>query len=197
MNKTLTRLLGAAACALALSLGVSQPANAAVTSGRAALVEAEAVVDAIDLDTRQVTLKFPDGTTTTVTAPEVVIKLEDVSIGDRLKVAYMTAVEGEVREPTEEELANPWVVSEKDGAGMVDGQPTAGVARVIRAVCTIEGMNRLLRTVTVLDPKGRVHVIGDVEPAKMAGVTLGQTVFIEYQEALAMTLEPVGKSKAE
>ena len=64
-------------------------------------------------------------------------------------------------------------------------------ARIIRAVCTIEGMNRILGTVTIKDPRGKLHVIGDVEPAKMEGVTLGQTIVVVYAEALALTLEQI------
>ena len=67
----------------------------------------------------------------------------------------------------------------------------AGAGRMIHAVCTIEGMNRLLGTVTIMDPNGKVHVIADVEPEKMANVTLGQTIVMTFTEALALTLEHV------
>ena len=61
--------------------------------------------------------------------------------------------------------------------------------RMIRAVCTIEGMNRVLGTVTVEDTRGNLHLITDVEPEKMEGVTLGQTLVIVYAEAVALSLE--------
>jgi len=131
------------------------------------------------------------GNTVTLTATEEVVKLEDVSVGDMLMATYMSSLEGELREPTEEELAEPWVVLEDSGVLMDAQQPTAGGARLIRAVCTIEGMNRLLGTVTILDPRGKAHVIADVEPEKMAGVTLGQTIVMIYTEAVAVTLEHV------
>ena len=38
-------------------------------------------------------------------------------------------------------------------------------------------------------------VIGDVEPEKMEGVTLGQTLVVVYAEALAMSLEPAAVSE--
>ena len=77
-------------------------------------------------------------------------------------------------------------------AGVSDDEnyPGVGAARVIRAVCTIEGLNRILGTVVIKDPRGKVHVIGDVEPEKMEGVTLGQTLVVVYAEALALSLEP-------
>jgi hypothetical protein len=80
----------------------------------------------------------------------------------------------------------------EDAAESAEGDPAAvGKARLIRAVCTIEGMNRALGTVTVKDPRGKLHMIGDVEPEKMEGVTLGQTIVMVYTEALAVSLEKV------
>lgn len=166
-------------------------AEASTSGGRAMAISVEAVVTDIDLETRHVTLQGPAGESFTLTARDELVKLEDVNIGDTLVATYIAAIEGELREPTEEELAEPWVVVEDAGKGVVDGTPVAGGARIIRAVCTIEGMNRLLGTVTILDPNGRVHVIGDVEPEKMSGVTLGQTIVMVYQEALALSLEHV------
>jgi hypothetical protein len=158
---------------------------------RAMAIEIEAVVTAIDLESRQVTLKGPEGNSVTLTAPEDVVKLDEVNVGDTLRATYVAAAEAELRAPTEEELAEPYVVLEGSGSDEVEGKPTVGAGRLIRAVCTIEGMNRLLGTVTILDPSGKVHVIADVEPEKMEGVTLGQTLVVVFREALALSLEPV------
>ena len=159
------------------------------TGGRAMAMQAEAVVTAIDLETRQVSLEGPDGDIFTINATENVVKLEDVNIGDRLVVTYLAALETELRAPTAEELAEPWVVMEQ--AGMSDDAAQPGIAggRVIRAVVTIEGMNRELGVVTIKDSNGKLHIIGDVEPEKMEGVKLGQTAVMVYSEALAISLE--------
>ncbi len=196
MKQLFTSLIGITFSALlAVSIGsaVAEEAKNPVGGARAMLVEVDATVVGIDLESRTVTLEAADGEQFTVHAPEAVIKLEDVTVGDVLRAAYMSAIAGVVREPTEEELAEPWVELEDAELGQFEGHPAAADARAVRAVCSIEGMNRLLGTVTVLDPNGTVHVIGDVDPAKMEGVTLGQTVVIEYLEALAITLEPAAE----
>jgi hypothetical protein len=159
------------------------------TSGRAVAVELVAVVTAIDLETREVTLQGPNGETVTIVAQETIAKLEDVSVGDQLVVTYLAALEGEVREPTEEELAEPWLVLEEGGTSDVPGQIGAAGARIVRAVVTIEGINRESGSVTVKDSRGKLHTIGDVEAEKMEGVTLGQTAVLVFAEALAMSLE--------
>ena len=84
-------------------------------SMRAMAVQAEAVVTDIDLETRQVSLEGPAGNIITLNARENVVKLEDVNVGDHLVVSYLAALEAELREPTAEELAEPWVVLEEGG----------------------------------------------------------------------------------
>ena len=158
-------------------------------NGRAMALTVEAVVTAIDLETRHVSLQGPGGEIFTVNSPEAAVKLEDIKVGDRVVATYIAALEGELRAPTEEELAEPWVVIEDAAISEDPASPAMGGARVVRAVCTIEGMNRLLGTVVIKDPRGKVHVLADVEAEKMEGVTLGQTVVIIYAEALALSLE--------
>lgn len=158
-------------------------------NGRAMAMVIEAQVVDVDRDSNQVSLKGPMGNVVTLTIREEVATLENVKVGDTVLATYMAAMESELRAPTEEELAQPWVVMEEGGAMPDAENPGIGGARIIRAVCTIEGMNRALGTVTLKDSRGKLHFIGDVEPAKMEGVTLGQTIVVVYAEALALTLE--------
>lgn len=152
-------------------------------------VTMEAEVTAIDYETRQVSMRGPQGNIVTIQAGDHIARLKDIKVGDQIVTTYVAALEGELREPTEEELANPW--EEVEGAGVADesAAPGAIAGRQIRAVCTLEGMNRLLGTITVKDPRGMYHVIGDVEPEKMEGVVLGATLVLVYTEAVAITLE--------
>lgn len=159
------------------------------TSGRTNVMEIEAVVTAVNLKTREVTLEGPTGKVVTIHAQEKLVKLEDVGVGDRLIVTYIEAIEGEIREPTEEELAEPWVVLENVLVSDDGAHPGIADTQMIRAVVTIEGLNRELGTVTIKDSRGIVHVIAGVEPEKMEGVTLGQTAVVVYAQALALSFE--------
>jgi len=190
LSTTLQAILAALLLAFTANAIAEEAATADEPAGRAMAVTVEAVVTDVDLETRQVTLQGPGGDLFTVTAPETATKLENVKIGDRLVATYVAGLEGELREPTEEELAEPWVVLKDAGVSDDANHPGVGAARVIRAVCTIEGLNRILGTVVIKDPRGKVHVIGEVEPEKMEGVTLGQTLVVVYAEALALSLEP-------
>jgi hypothetical protein len=160
--------------------------EAGKTRAVATVIEAEVV--GVDTAAGQVRLKGPLGNVQTLTIPADVSKLENVKVGDTVLATYLAAMESELREPTAEELAEPWVVVEKSGAMPDPENPGIGGARVIRAVCTIEGMNRPLGTVTLKDSRGKLHLIGEVEPEKMEGVVLGQTVVVFYAEAMALNL---------
>lgn len=179
----------AAVAMLALSVAASASSSEEEARARGMVVTVEAEVVAIDPDTREISLKGPNGQIVTVTATEQVVKLEDIKVGDRLVATYVAALEGELRAPTEEELAEPWVELTDSGISEDEDHPAVGGARVIRAVTTVEGMNRALETVTLKDSRGKLHLIGDVEPAKMEGVRLGDTVVVIFREALALSLE--------
>ena len=148
-----------------------------------------AIITDIDPESREVTLEGGLGNSITLTVGPEVKRFDEFKVGDLVVATYVSSISGELRAPTEAELAEPIV---ELGAGAVadeDMEPGAAVGRSIRAVCTIEGMNRITRTVMLKDPDGDFHIIDDVDPAKMAGVSLGDTIIVTYTEAFALTLE--------
>jgi hypothetical protein len=175
----------------ALSLSVQAELEVSTTGGGQRMVakQLSATITAIDLDSREIVLEGPLGNNITLHAGEEVQRLNEFQVGDLVQASYMESLGGELREPTAEELLIPW--AELDAAAIAKSALPPGVAAgtVIRAVCTIEGMNRATQTVTVLDPRGYFHVIGDVDPERMKGVTLGQTIILTYTRAVALSLE--------
>ena len=156
---------------------------------RTAAVQLSAVITDIDHETREFTLQLPSGSFVTMTAGEDVKRFGEFAVGDAIVATYITSLAGEVREPTPEELESPW--QELDAAAVAGLEVPPGVAgmRVIKAVCTIEGMNRVAGTVMIEDPRGKYHLIGDVAPEKFEGRMLGETIVMIYSEAVALTLE--------
>jgi hypothetical protein len=168
---------------------LSEEAAPAANKERVMAITVDAEITGIDQESREVTLRTPMGDLVTVTAGDDIERLHDFAVGDIVSSTYIASLEGEVREPTEAEIAEPWIEMDAAAKSTADMEPGAIVGRVIQAVCTIEGMNRVTRTVMVLDPRGKYHVIGDVEPEKMVGVTLGTTLVLTYSEAIAISLE--------
>ena len=184
---------------IALSLGSWQLATQAKEEpkGRSTTLQVEAEIVSIDHKTREMSLKTPMGETVTLTASDDIKRFNEFEKGDLVVTTYMASLEGDLRAPTEEEKAEPWVELDAAAIAELDELPGAGVGRVIQAVCTIEGMNRALGTVTIMDPRGNLHLIGDVEPEKMEGVSLGDTIIVTYTEAVAIQLEKKAAAAAE
>ena len=127
----------------------------------------------------------------TLTAREDGVDLSKIAPGDTIIADYVASIETEVRAPTAEKEANPWVVRGEMGNTASDDEMTAaGAARRIRAVCTIEAMDRN-GNVMIKDARGPMHTVGGVEMSKLDDVRLGDTVVVVFTEALVLSLKEV------
>ena len=156
---------------------------------RAMAIEVDATVVSVDMDTRVLVLELPTGEQLSTVVDPAVERLGEVEAGDLLVVEYIAAVAFELREPTEEELANPWVEGVDAGISEADAPPQGALLSAVRAVCTIEGMNRLLGTVMILDSRGQTHVVGDVTAERIESLSIGEPVVVTFAQALAVGIE--------
>jgi hypothetical protein len=153
------------------------------------LVSMEATVEAIDYELRDVTLKGPGGNTFTVTADPQVDRLSEIAIGDTVSVSYLKSVAFELREPTIEELEEPLVILDETARAPEDMAPGAGEITVIRAVCSIEGLDRQTMTAKLLGPLGGYNIVSVADPENLTKLRIGDSVIVTYTEALAIMLE--------
>ncbi len=190
---TALRPLSGAALATVFSLLLAAGAQADHHGGepnvRAAAIQVSALIVDIDRETRELTLQTPHGDYVTVTAGADIQRLDDFEVGDAIVATYLTSLAGEVREPTAEERANPWQELDALAVAELDMPPGVAGGRVVKAVCTIEGMNRVAGTAMIEDPRGKYHMIGDIPRERFQGRQLGDTVVMTYTEAVALTLE--------
>ncbi len=176
---------------LALSLSAWQLSSQAKDEPRVRQTSLQVTAEIVDIDyeTRELSLRTAMGEVITLTASDEIKRFKEFEKGDQVVTTYVASLEGDLRQPTEEEKANPWVELDAAAIAELDELPGVGMGRVIQAVCTIEGMNRVLGTVTILDPRGKLHMIGDVEPEDMEGVNLGDSIIVTYTEAVAIELK--------
>jgi len=162
------------------------------SDARAVVAEVEGEVILVDMETREVVVRGLAGNFVTLTAREREdggADLSKIVPGDTIIADYVASVESEVRAPTAEEEANPWVVLEKMGGTANQSEVAAvGAARLIRAVCTIEAMDGN-GNVMIKGPRGRMHTVGGVEISKFDDVRLGDTVVVVFTEALVLSLK--------
>lgn len=184
-----TLVLLLAGLCLACAAALAEDADTRDARVRTAAVQVSAVITAIDAETREVTLELPQGGYVTLVAGPDIKRFDEFAVGDAIVATYVTSLAGELREPTPEELENPW--QELDAAAVAGLEIPPGVAgiRVIKAVCTIEGMNRVAGTAMIQDPRGKYHMIGDIPAERFEGVKLGDTLVVVYSQAMALTLD--------
>jgi hypothetical protein len=163
----------------------------------AVLVTVTASVEAIDPDTREVTLRGPLGDSVTFTVDKAVKRLDEVKVGDLVRADYYVAIAAEVREPTASEKEHPLVVLDAAGKAPPGVSPAAGGLRRYRVVTTIEGLNRPMRTVTVKGPRGNYLTARVADPSRLTKVHIGDTVVITYTEAVAISLEKAEKKSSD
>jgi hypothetical protein len=193
------------ACAALLAAGQNAglfaqetAAPAPAPMGRMAAVHTTltAEVTAINLATREVTLKGLEGNEVTLTAGDAVKRLDEVKAGDFVRVDYLVSIAAEVRPPTAEEAQHPLEIMGAAGRAPTDMAPAGGVARQFKVVTTIEALDRRNETVTVKGPLGRYLTARVADPSRLTQVHIGDTIVVVYTEALAVSLEKVAK-KAE
>jgi hypothetical protein len=185
---------------LAASQAQSLLAQETVTSqetpmGRVETIHAKltAEVTAINLTNREVTLKGPQGNEVTITVSQAVKRLDEVRVGDFVRVDYLVSVAAEIRKPTAEEAAHPLEIITAGGKSPEGEMPAAGIARRFKVVTTIEALNRPAQTVTVKGPLGRYLTARVADPERLTKVRIGETVVIVFTEALAISLDKTDK----
>jgi hypothetical protein len=144
----------------------------------------------IDYSNREVSLQDQQGRIETFSVDKSVRRLNEAKVGDKVSVDYYLGVNAEVRKPTAEEEQNPLVVLESQGRAGPDDPPAAGGLRHIRAVVTIEGLDRPNQTLTVKGPRGKHFVARVVDPSRFEKVHIGDTIVMTFTEAAVISLKP-------
>ena len=150
----------------------------------------------IDYSDREMTLKGPQGRLETFVVDKKVQRFSEAKVGDKVSIDYYLGFNAEVRKPTAEEEKNPLVVLDTAGKAGPDAPPAAYGMRQIRAVVTIESLDRSAQTVTVKGPRGKYFVARVADPSRLEQVHIGDTILMTFTEAAAISLKPAGNETA-
>jgi hypothetical protein len=152
------------------------------------LVSLDATVEAIDYESREVVLRGPLGNLVTVVADDRVKRLAEIKAGDIIHTEYWTYLKAEFRDPTSAEQAEPLTVLVAGGKAPEGWDPAAEVGAVVKAVVTVEIIDRPDMIVTVRGPRGNYVSIPVEDPAILEKLHIGEVVVLTYAEALALSL---------
>jgi len=158
-------------------------------------VSMQGTVTAINPETREITLMGTDGGLVTMTAGEEVERFDEIAVDDVLKFDYYTYLKAEFRDPTPEEVAEPIQMIAEAGKAPEGIDPAAVVGAVVKAVVTIEALNRPFMVATVSGPNGNYISIPMEDEKLMTELHIGEVLILTYAEAVAIALEKVGVEK--
>jgi hypothetical protein len=154
-----------------------------------------ATVEAIDLDSRTVTLRGPTGGMVTLKADESVKNLSQLKVGDRIRASYHESLAVRVRDPGEPadqraSAAGAAAASDSAGGAGSNGMPVVAQSHTVTA--TVQAVDRKRSTATLTGPAGEPLTVR-VDPKRLENVNVGDEVDITYTESLAVALEKVGE----
>jgi len=176
-------LLAGLACASSGGSGGSESA-APIRREESQVTRVEARVKSIDLKKRLVTLSDDSGGEATFRADEAVKNLPQVKVGDVVEGELVEAVVIELRQATPEEAAAGITIAEA-AATAEPGQKPAGLfVRELKAVLTIEAIDKQAGTVTLRGPAGNTRVVPVRDRSNLDRAKVGDTVVVTYTESL-------------
>ena len=161
------------------------------------LVSMQGTVTEVVKETRDITLRGTEGNLVTITAGEEVERFDEIEIGDVITFEYYEYLKAEFRKPTAEELAEPLVVMAEGGKAPEGMDPAAVVGAMVKAVVTIEALNRPLMLATVKGPRGNYLAIPMEDEVLITELNIGQVLILTYAEAIAVSLTKVSAAVKE
>jgi len=145
-----------------------------------------ATVESIDLATRAVTLKRPDGKVMGLKVGEEVKNLPQVKVGDKVAVTYYESIAAQIIKPG----TGPASGAQQAVATAKPGEKPAGaMVQQVTVVATIEAIDKATQHVTLKGPEGKTVEVKVNNPKNLEGVKVGDEVAITYTEAMAVSVE--------
>ena len=168
-----------------------QPAPAPV--GEATVQELTATVEDIDLAKRMVTLKGPEGTKVTTQVGPEVKNLDQVKVGDEVKVQYYLAVMVSAKRVSDDAKRREEIIA-SGVATATDGGLPAGVAgREVKETVEILGTDKYKKAIAFRGADGKYREISMDAPhleGRLEQFKEGEKYEVVYREALAVFVEP-------
>ena len=186
--KRVTRLpiIGAAILCTFLSLNIFAET---MKGEQSTLVTVSANVQAIDYETREVTIVGDLGNAVNFIADERIERLEEFAVGDEIVADYYVSIAAELRAPTELEMENPYIEIVGGGITPDGATPAGGVLRAFQVVAVVVGLDLPTQSVNLLGPRGNIGNIVVQNIDNLTALRLGDSVILTYTEALALSLE--------
>jgi len=142
-------------------------------------------VESIEIASRTITLKKPDGTVVTIFAGPDIKRLEEVKVGDKITARYYENMVIRLKRPGEPDVDTGAKTTTPSQQVLPGG--TRAKQRTITATITAIDMNA--PSITFTGPNGWKYSSAVQDKAALAKVKVGDKVDIVWTEALLVSLE--------
>jgi len=143
-----------------------------------------ASVEAIERASREVTLKKPDGTFTTIHVPEGIKRFDTLKIGDKVTAKYYENVVLNLKAPGDKA-----VDSASAAVTRADNQAAGTVAAQRTITATITKIDPKVPSITFSGPNNWTYSSRVQDTKALAKVKVGDKVDITWTEALLISLD--------
>ena len=187
MNKALTLLITLLLFSSPVWSGEKAAAKDKPSMSASQTVTVSALVEAINQETREVTLRGPEGDAVSFVASEEARNLDQVSVGDVVIAEYIESISIEV-------FANDGTdpgVGELIATGRTEKGEMPGAVAMdsIVITATVEEINIEANTFKLKGPNGEINEYTTRDPENLKKAEVGDLVVITMTEAVALSVE--------
>ena len=187
MNKALSLLAALLLFSTPCWSGQSDAAMERPSMSTSQTVMVTAQVEAINHETREVTLRGPEGKSVSFVASDDARNLGQVSVGDIVVAEYVQSMSIEVfaNDGYEPNAGNLVVAGRSEDGAM----PALTAIDAIVVTATLEEINFETNTFKLKGPTGEVQEHEAMDPANLKKVVIGDLVVMTFTEAIAISVE--------
>jgi len=156
---------------------------------RSNIMASYATVEGVDMATRMVTLRDPEGKSFTIHAGQEVVNLPQLRAGDRVDVTYAESLRVRMAEPGEAKNEITGII----GRAAPGDKPAAVNVIENSITATIHGIDKVNETATLQMQDGSYRTVKVQDPANLDRVKVGDRILIVYQEAAAIIVKGKGE----
>ncbi len=147
---------------------------------------ATATVQAVDPANRTVTLRSPDGTTSTYQVGKEAVNFDQIKVGDQVKITLVESLAVTIRKTDEPPSTAESTAITRAPKGAMPGGVIVNTTELTARVTAIDTANR---TVTLVGPAGNTRTLKVGPDVDLTKVQTGDNVVVRYTETLKIQVE--------
>ena len=153
-----------------------------------------ATVQAVDPDNRTVTLRRPDGTTSTYQVGPEAVNFDQIKVGDQVKATYVESLAVSLRKADEPPSVAESPAMTRVTKGAMPGGVIVNTTELTARVTAIDTTNRM---VTLVGPEGNTRTLKVGPDVDLTKVQPGDNVVVRYTETLKIQVERPANAPAQ